>query len=305
MKHKLVSLVSGCFFASLVTLAQAENCANVKSGIGANPKPQNSSRDIVGQDLDEIQARGYVEIGAYTDFAPWSFIKDGKPAGIDIEIGKLIAADLGVEARFNLLAADENVDADLRNMIIRGPVVGGKISNIMMHVPYSFEFQCRNEAVVMTGLYHQEQVAIAYRKDAYADGKLPVPAYFRFDPVGVENDSLSDFYLTSFNKGMLVPMITHYPTINAAMDGMKKAEVKAVMGQLAQLEFLKNESIGVHTPPLAGLATGKWPIGVAVRFNWRSLGYAVDDAINAGLKDGRINAIFKQFGLTHTPAETQ
>jgi hypothetical protein len=288
-----------------VTIAQAENCANVKSGIGANPRPQNASRDIVGQDLDEIQQRGFIEIGVYADFAPWSFVKDGKTVGVDIEIGKLIAAELGVEARFNVLASDENVDADLRNMVIRGPVVGGKASNLMMHVPYSFEFQCRNEAVVMTGLYHQEQVAIAYRKDAYTDGKLPVPAYFRFDAVGVENDSLSDFYLTSLNNGMLLPMITHYPKIEAAMDGMKKAEVKAVMGQLGQLEFLKDETIGVHTPPLAGLATGKWPIGIAVRFNWRSLGYAVDDAISAGLKDGRIAAIFKQFGLTHTRVEIQ
>jgi polar amino acid transport system substrate-binding protein len=305
MKSKFFARAFGVCLVALATLAHAENCANVKSGIGANPKPQNASRDIVGQDLDDIKERGFIEIAAYSDFAPWSYVEDGKVVGVDVEIGKLIASELGVEARFNLLAADENVDADLRNMVIRGPVVGGRVSNIMMHVPYSFEFQCRNEAVVMTGLYHQEQIAIAYRKDAYLDGKLPVPAYFRFDPVGVENDSLADFYLTSLNNGMLLPMITHYPAIEAAVGGLKKAEVKAVMGQLSQLEFLKDQTIGVHTPPLAGLSTGKWSIGVAVRFNWRSLGYAVDDAITAGLEDGRIDAIFKQFGLTHTLAPPQ
>lgn len=278
----------------------AENCANVKSGLNANPKPQNASRDIIGQDLDEIQERGFIEIGVYADFAPWSFLKDGKPAGVDIDIGKLIASDLGVEARFNVLPADENVDADLRNMIVRGPVIGGKVSNVMMHVPYSFDFQCRNEAVVINGLYHQEQTAIAYRKEAYADGKLPVPAYFRFDAVGVENDSLADFYLTSVNNGMLSPMMTRYPTIEAAVDGMKKGEVKAVMGPLSQLEFLKDDSIGVHTPPLVGLSTGTWPIGLAVRFNWRPLSYAADDAITAALQDGRIKAVFAKYGLTHT-----
>jgi ABC-type amino acid transport substrate-binding protein len=297
------ALILGVLVASLVTGAWAENCANVKSGIGANPKPQNASRDIAGQDLDEIQERGFIEIGVYADFAPWSYIKDGKTVGVDIELGKMIAAELGVEARFNMLAADENVDADLRNMVIRGPIVGGRASNIMMHVPYSFEFQCRNEAVVITGLYHREQIAIAYRKDAYKDGKFPLPAYFRFDPVGVENDSLSDFYLTSLNNGMLLPMITHYPKIEDAFDGLRKAEVKAVMGQLSQLDHLKDETIGVHTPPLVGLATGKWPIAIAVRFNWRSLSYAVDDAIGAGLKDGRVLAIFKKFGLTLTPTE--
>lgn len=300
MKLTALALVTALGVLALGTSASATNCANVKSGLNANPKPQNASRDIVGQDLDEIQERGFIEIGVYADFAPWSFLENGKPAGVDIEIAKLVAADFGVEARFNILPADENVDADLRNMIVRGPVIGGKVSNLMMHVPYSFDFQCRNEAVVINGLYHQEQIAIAYRKDAYADGKFPVPAYFRFDPVGVENDSLADFYLTSVNNGMLSPMMTRYPTISAAMGGMKKGEVKAVMGPLSQLEFLKDETIGVHTPPLVGLSTGTWSVGLAVRFNWRPLSYAADDAITAALQDGRIQAVFDSYGLTHT-----
>ncbi len=280
--------------------AFAANCSNVKSGLNANPKPQNASRDIIGQDLDQIQERGFMDVAVYADFAPWSFIKDGKPAGVDVDIARLIAKEFGVEARINVLQADENVDSDLRNMIVRGPVIGGKPSNLMMHVPYSFDFQCRNEAVVINGLYHQEQIAIAYRKDAYADGSLPVPAYFRFDPVGVENDSLSDFYLTSVNNGMLSSMMTRYPTMEAAMTGLKAGEVKAVMGPLSQLEWLKDNTVGVHTPPLAGLSTGKWPIGLAVRFNWRPLSYAADDAITAALQDGRIKAIFESYGLTHT-----
>lgn len=300
MKKLAIALLATWGLLAPGCLAFAANCENVKSGLNANPKPQNASRDIVGQDLDEIQERGFIEIGAYADFAPWSFVKDGKPQGIDIEIGKMLAESFGVQVRYNILPADENVDADLRNMIVRGPVVGGKVSNVMMHVPYSFEFQCRNEAVVINGLYHQEQIAIAYRKDAYPDGNLPVPAYFRMDPVGVENDSLSDFYLTSVNNGMLAPMMTRYPSIQAAMNGMKNGEVKAVMGQLSQLEFLKDESIGVHTPPLVGLSTGKWPVGLAVRFNWRPLSYGADDAVTAALNDGRIKAIFDKFGLTHT-----
>lgn len=300
MKNLALAFLTVLSLAAQGLPANAANCENVKSGLNANPKPQNASRDIIGQDLDEIQERGFIEIGIYSDFAPWSFVANGKPAGVDVEIGKLIAETFGVEARFNILSADENVDADLRNMIVRGPIIGGKVSNVMMHVPYSFEFQCRNEAVVINGLYHQEQIGIAYRKDAYADGKLPVPAYFRMDPVGVENDSLSDFYLTSMNNGMLVPMMTRYPSMKAAMDGMKKGEVKAVMGTLSQLEFLKDDTIGVHTPPLVGLSSGKWPIGLAVRFNWRPLSYAADDAITAALKDGRIKAIFEKFGLTHT-----
>ena len=37
------------------------------------PKPQNTGRDIVGQDLDTILERGYIEFAAYEEFPPWSY----------------------------------------------------------------------------------------------------------------------------------------------------------------------------------------------------------------------------------------
>lgn len=66
------------------------------------PKPQNASRDIVGADLDTIIERGYIDFAAYEDFPPWSYEENGKIKGVDVEIGRLIAADLGVEPRFRL-----------------------------------------------------------------------------------------------------------------------------------------------------------------------------------------------------------
>ena len=92
------------------------------------PKPQNAGRDIVGKDLDEIIDRGWIEFAAYEDFAPWSFEDEGgEPRGIDIDIGRLIAAELGVEPRFRLVGAGENLDADLRNYVWKGAVVGGRV----------------------------------------------------------------------------------------------------------------------------------------------------------------------------------
>ena len=133
------------------------------------PRPQNVSRDIVGADLDTIVDRGFITFAAYEDFPPWSYEQDGKPAGVDIEIGRLIAEDLGVEARFQLVAAGENLDADLRNWIWKGPVVSGRVANVMLHVPYDSDYACRVEQVTFTGQYQQERIGIAYRKDAYPD----------------------------------------------------------------------------------------------------------------------------------------
>ncbi|WP_350334310.1 substrate-binding periplasmic protein [Coralliovum pocilloporae] len=268
------------------------------------PKPQNASRDIVGQDLDTIHDRGFITFAAYEDFRPWSYEEAGKIKGVDIEIGRLIAEELGVEARFTLVSAGENLEADLRNWVWKGPIVGGAVANVMLHVPYDSEFACRVEQVVFTGQYHVEQVAIAYSEKAYPDD-APVPAYFRYDTVAVENDSIADFYLSSFPGGQLGQNVKRYPTVAEAMKALAEEETKAAMGPLAQLEAGLKDGLAVHTPPLPGFAVGSWTSGVAVHFAYRPLAYAVDDAIYAALQDGRIEQIFKAHGLSFRPPDVR
>lgn len=266
------------------------------------PKPQNASRDIVGQDLDAIQERGFITFAAYEGFPPWSWEEAGNPRGVDIEIGRLIAADLGVEARFTLVAPGENLEADLRHWIWQGPIVGGAVANVLLHVPYDSEFACRVEQVVFTGQYHVEEIAIAYRKADYPEDP-PVPAYFRFDSVAVENDSIADFYLSSFPGGQLKQNVHRYPTMAAAMAGLAAGETKAAMGARAQLEFGLTADLGLHSPPLPGFAVGRWTVGVGVHFAYRPLAYAVDDAIWAAIQDGRMARIFETHGLSFSPPE--
>lgn len=285
------------FLAALPTLAEAR-CADWTP----QPKPQNASRDIVGTDLDTIQERGWIEFAVYADFPPYSFEDKGKPSGVDIEIGKLIAEDLGVKAKFKFVESGENLEADLRNTLWKGPIVGGAVSNVMLRVPYDSEFTCRVEQVVFTGQYASETIAIAYSEAEYPEDK-PVPAYFRFDTVAVENDSIADFYLTALAGGQLNANIRRYPTMQEAMAALSAGEVKAAMGPLAQVEFGARDGIGIHQPPLPGFSVGTWTIGLGVNFRYRPLSYAVDDAIYAALQDGRIGAIFEGFGLTHTPPE--
>ncbi|AVO38228.1 substrate-binding periplasmic protein [Pukyongiella litopenaei] len=264
------------------------------------PKPQNTSRDIVGASIDTIVERGYIEFAAFENLPPWSYQENGKPAGVDIEIGRLIADDLGVEPRFNLVAAGENLDADLRNWVWKGPVIGGRVANVMLHVPYDSDFACRVEQVVFTGQYHVERVGIAYHKALYSDG-APVPAYFRFDPVAVENDTIADFYLTNLLGPEAQDKIHRYRTIADAMAALAAGETAAAMGPLAQLEAGLNDDLAVHAPPMPGLAVGNWTLGVAVHFAYRPLAYSVEDAIYRGISDGRIADIFARHGLSFSP----
>jgi len=266
------------------------------------PKPQNASRDIVGHDLDTIQDRGWIEFAVYENFPPYSFGTRAKPEGVDIEIGRLIAEELGVEAKFKLVEAGEDLHADLRHYLWKGPLVGGSVSNVMLRVPYDSEFACRVEQVVFTGQYAGEGIAIAYDAAKYPEDK-PVPAYFRFDTVAVENDSIADFYLTSLAGGQLNANIRRFPTMAEAMAALAAGEVMAAMGPRGQLEHGQTEGIGIHQPPLPGFSVGKWTIGLGVNFRYRPLAYSVDDAIRAGLEDGRIEAIFADHGLSFVPPE--
>ncbi|WP_300009249.1 ABC transporter substrate-binding protein [uncultured Roseobacter sp.] len=265
-------------------------------------RPQNASRDIVGQEMDVIQEQGHMLFAVYEDYPPYSWEEGGQPRGVDIEIARIIAADMGVDARFNFVAAGENLDADLRNNIWRGALIGGRIANVMMRIPYDSAFKCRVEQVVFTGQYASESIAIAYDKASYPEEK-PVPAYFRFDPVAVENDSISDFYLSSFAGGQLAGKVTRFADMEEAMATLRAGETKAVMGPLAQLEHGADEGVGIHQPPLAGFAVSRWTLGVAVNFRYRPLSYAVDDAIRYAIEDGRIPQIYADHGLTFQPPD--
>lgn len=290
------------FTATLLALAAPATASDPCADFIPQPKPQNAGRDIVGQDIDQIMDRGFITFAVYEDYPPYSWLDDGEPRGIDVDIAGLIAQDLGVTPQFNFVTAGENLEADLRNHIWKGPIIDGAVSNVMLRVPYDSAFSCRVEQVVFTGQYMTESVAIAYRDADYPDGG-PVPAYFRFDTVAVENDSITDFYLTSFAGGQLASGIRRFPTMAGAMEALAKGEVMAAMGPLAQLEFGAGVGVSIHQPPLPGFAKSKWTLGTGSHYAYRGLSYSVDDSIFAALSDGRIAAIFESYGLTHQPPE--
>lgn len=265
-------------------------------------KPQNVGRDIVGKELDQLMEQGHMLFAVYEDYPPYSWEEAGVPRGVDIEIARIIADYIGVEARFNFIGAAENLDADLRNNLWRGALIGGRIANVMMRVPYDSAFACRVEQVVFTGQYQSESIAIAYHKDAYPDEK-PVPAYFRFDTVAVENDSIADFYLSGLAGGQLNANIRRFPDMEDAMTALAAGETKAAMGPLAQLEHGATADVEVHQPPLPGFSVGTWTLGVGVNFRYRPLAYDVDDAIRSALDDGRIATIYGSYGLSFAAPE--
>lgn len=281
---------------ALTVLAADRPCADFKSG----PRPQNTPRAYVGQTLDEITERGTMEFALYEDNFPFSYESHGKVEGVDADIARLLAQALGVKAELRLVQAGENLDADLLNYVWKGAAVDGHVSNVMMRVPYNPDYACRVDQAFMTGQYATETIAIAYDEASYPDGG-PKPAYFRYDTVAVENDSISDFYLTSMGDGQANSKIHRYPSMKKAMEALARHEVMAAMGPRSQLAAGLAKGIALHEPPMPGFALSRWTVGIAVHQSHRDIGYALDEEISKALSDGRIEAIYKKHGLPFTP----
>jgi ABC-type amino acid transport substrate-binding protein len=273
-------------------------CEGVVPGL----RPQNTARDYIGNTLDEITERGWIEIAVYEEFAPYSWAEGGEPMGIDVEVARIVAAGLGVEARVRLVQAGENLQADLLNYVWKGTVQNEKVANLMLRVPYNVDFACRVEQVVFTGVYATEEIAIAYSRAAYPEAVAgagrhegaPVPAFFRYDTVAVENDSIADFYLTGLGAG---DKMRRFPTMAEGMAALRAGAVMAAMGPRSQLEYGADAGVAVHVPPLPGFSLSRWPVGLALHHSHRDLGYAAGDAVAAAVADGRIAAAQAKFGV--------
>jgi polar amino acid transport system substrate-binding protein len=276
------------------------------AGVAAIAAAPGSAKEFVpGNTLDEIIAQGFIRIGMYDDFAPYSYLENGQIKGVDAEIAKLIAAALGVEAKLELRHADENVDSDLRSHVWRGPVAGGDVVNVMLHMPIARELALRNDMVVMGGAYASERTVLSWSRSQLGD--IPTMTDFTEHKIGVENDSIADFFLGGFAGGAVIKNIDHLPTMAAAVQSMLNGDVAAVLGPKAQIEFelaklperRKDYGVGETSPP--GLAQGNWSFGFAVRMNYRDLFYAVEEAVNTAVADGRVKAAYEKYGLTYTP----
>ena len=67
--------------------------------------------------LARIRQQGRLRVAVYKDFAPYS-LAGGK--GIDADLGRALAARLGVAADIVAYTADEEMGDDLRNMVWKG-----------------------------------------------------------------------------------------------------------------------------------------------------------------------------------------
>lgn len=265
--------------------------------------------NLEARSLDDILESQYIVIAVYDDYAPFSERKGDNSFGIDIDIAKKIADDLGVALRLKWMTAGETTDDDLRNHIWKGHYLDRTVADVMLRVPYDRAYSQKrddvgllaHELVHMFGPYHTESWQIVFNQKQLPD--VPTMALFQYHKIGAEIDSIPHFYLTSAFRGGLREQTRQYDNLILAIDGMQKTEVDAVMGLRSQISHLHSKldpqqyRLAENAFPLIGKQ--KWDIGMAVKTDYRALGYAVGDVISAMVRNGEMQKVFAKYSAIY------
>ncbi|MBZ0334884.1 hypothetical protein MARI_32540 [Marinobacter sp. JH2] len=260
---------------------------------------------------DIILESGYLKVGVYRDFPPYSYEQNGEPRGIDVELGKLIAREMGVEFRVHWIIPDEELGDDLRNNVWKGHYLDKqRLADVMMRVPYDKQYaymqdstgEYINEQVVLFGPYQQESWQIAY--DPAMLDAVDTVAVFQYHAIGVEIDTLPDFYFSSALGGRMRNQVRHYPNVKAAFEAMRQGEVRAVMGMRAEIHHElaqpENEEFVAAQNGFPGLVKQVWDVGMAIKHTHRQLGYAIEAIVNRLVTEGALNDLFDGMDLAYS-----
>jgi ABC-type amino acid transport substrate-binding protein len=252
--------------------------------------------------LAAVQASGSLRVAVYRDFPP--FVKGPRedPRGLDVDLAAAIAKRLGVKVEYMVVTAGDDVDADLRNAIWRGPVVGGAVADLMLHVPVDPILASRNDKVVIFAPYYVERVVVV-TDPAQTGGDTLLDA-FGNRKVAVEGDSLSDSYLMGAFGGRLRDNVVHFLSVEAAVAALLRGEVAGVMAQRSEIEGALKEHQGKYRivgMPTPGLLISSWRPGMAVKEDAHDLADALEPIADTMIRDGSLAALFAKYGLTYTP----
>jgi len=254
---------------------------------------------------DDIIESKTISIAVYRDFVPFSYQENGESKGIDVEVAKHIAEQLGVELKLRWMSAGENVEGDLRNNLWKGDLINRTVADLMLRTPYDKDYSMLrddvgllvHEQVHMFAPYHTESWQIVFNGKKI--DSVPTMAIFQYHDIGVEVDSIPQFYLLSAFNGRMRNRAKHFSSLPLALAAMQASKVDAVMGLRSQITHYQHQldantyQLATNAFPMIGQQ--QWDLGMAVKNDYRQLSYAVADIVEAMIKKGLMQKIFTQY----------
>lgn len=251
--------------------------------------------------LDQIRERGEISVAVYRDFAPYSYADaDGHYVGIDVDLAKALAQALSVKLDLRPVIAGDDSDDDLRVNIWRGPLINGSASDLMLHIGLDPEYIKRTEKAELFGAYQRETVSVIYRKQQI--GTLDTPLKLAGQKVGVEVDSISDYYMSGAFNGRLRTSAVRLLSVDEAVALYLKSELDAVMAPRGQLQgalFRAHAGASAVTiGDFVGLFRTQWDVGMAIKAGNPQLRSALQTALNQLRDSGKLREIYAAYGVT-------
>ena len=131
-------------------------CGGGDSGGSSNPSPVEKPSFAAGTTMEKLSSAGTIKIGTKFDQPLFGQVGlDGKPVGFDVEIGKLIAAKLGIPA--DKIEWSETVSANREPFIEQGKVD-------LVIATYTISDK-RKQVVDFAGPYYEAGQALMVNKD--------------------------------------------------------------------------------------------------------------------------------------------
>ena len=260
------------------------------------------SKPALADSYGKLQNKGIITFAAYEDYPPYSYRDDvGKPVGIDVDIGKALASELGLSANIRLVFADESLGDDLRVYVWKGHHVTGPPADVMMHVPYDELLKKMEDKVNIIAPYNEVQVVIA--ADAIQLGTNPSITSFFENKIGTEKVTMADGYLRGAYNGRIQNNVIPYNTLAEATKALMMEEIAAVMGDRSQIEAAlgdkkKDYQIGLMETP--GIAKASWDLGLAVKSEYKELSEKLEAAMDKLIENGTIKEIFSKHDISYS-----
>lgn len=251
--------------------------------------------------LDEVKASGVLRVAVYESNRPFSWRDDkGELNGIDVELAKALAKGLGLEPEFIVRMQGEDVDTDLRSNVWKGPVTGGPVADVMLHVPVDRELALRNREAFLINPYFDERIALAF--DPGKLGDKPTLDSFRSNKIGVQVGTVADYFIMFADGGALRNNVLHFIKIQDAIKRYAAGEFTAILGVRSETEgwlAAAGAKARFTEVPMPGIQRSRWSVGMAVKENSRDLGYALAAELDKIRQAGTLAAICSRYGVTY------
>ena len=228
----------------------------------------------VGQSsLDRVRKSGELRVGTDATYPPFESAEGGEFSGFDIDLGKAIARELGVKARF-INASFDGIFPALQN---------GIFDVVMSSVTITPE---RSASMLFSDPYYDSGQLIAVNQDRQG---IATPDDLKGKTIGVQINTTAQFELEK-KDGVTV---NKYNTIDLALLDLRNHRIDAVVGDAPVLKYMIFQSF--RELKTVGRRFTDEKFGIALAQNSEDLQQEINKALKKIRETGEYDRIHEKW----------